>query len=73
VPIQPQLIGGTGLRFDEFGNVSLAGRGATPTPAPNVNVVAAGLDAYSIARALERESISSGALPINTTTAVSPS
>jgi len=73
VPIQPQLIGGTGLQFDEFGNVGLAGRGATPTPAPNVNVVAAGLDAYSIARALERESISSGALPINTTTAVSPS
>ena len=75
LPIQPQIIGGTGLQFDEFGNVSLAGRGATPTPAPapNVNVVAAGLDAYSIARALERESISSGALPINTTTSVSPS
>ena len=72
LPIQPQIIGGTGLQFDEFGNVRLGGRGATPTPAPNVNVVAAGLDAYSIARALERESISSGALPINTTTSVSP-
>ena len=72
LPVYMELVGGTGLREGGLGGL----RGVTPlqppTPAP-INVVAAGLDAYSIARALERESIASGALPINTTTSVSPS
>ena len=71
LPVYLEMVGGTGLRESGLGGL----RGVTPmqpATSPTVNVVAAGLDAYSIARALERESVSSGSLSINTTTAVSP-
>ncbi|MGA1440953.1 MAG: hypothetical protein ACO4CU_14140, partial [Ilumatobacteraceae bacterium] len=51
LPIQAQTIGGTGLRMDEFGNVSMAGTGATVTNSNastiNINVTPGQGDPYS--------------------------
>ena len=51
LPIQAQTIGGTGLRMDEFGNVSMTGTGATVTNSNastiNINVTPGQGDPYS--------------------------